>query len=144
VLAVDEKPSIQALERVQGYLRLPDGKALNGFSHCYKRHGTTSLFAALEVTTGMVKTGHYNRRRRRELLDFMNELIAGHAGRKIHVVLDNLNTHKPRNDRWLKKHPNVHFPFTPTYSSWLNQVECWFSILSRHALRGGSFASPTQ
>jgi len=82
------------------------------------------LFAALQVTTGLVKTGHYNRRQRREFLDFMNELIAGHADREIHVVLDNLNTHKPRNDRWLKKHPNVHLHFTPTYSSWLNQVEC--------------------
>ena len=69
VLSVDEKPSIQALERAQGYLRLPDGKAVNGFSHGYKRHGTTTLFAALEITTGLVKTAHYQRRRRRELLD---------------------------------------------------------------------------
>lgn len=144
VLAVDEKPSIQALERAQGYLRLPDGKAVNGFSHCYKRHGTTTLFAALEVTTGLVKAGHYNRRRRREFLDFMNEIVAAHPDREIHVVLDNLNTHKPKNDRWLKRHKNVHFHFTPTYSSWLNQVECWFSILSRHALRGASFTSPRQ
>jgi transposase len=144
VLSVDEKPSIQALERAQGYLRLPNGKAVNGFSHCYKRNGTTTLFAALEVTTGLVKTAHYNRRRRREFLDFMNEIVAGHAGREIHVVLDNLNTHKPKNDVWLKRHPNVHFHFIPTYSSWLNQVECWFSILSRQALRGASFTSPQQ
>ena len=144
VVAVDEKPSIQALERAQGYLRLPDGKAVNGFSHCYKRHGTTTLFAALEVTTGQVKTAHYPRRRRREFLDFMNELVAGHPERQIHVVLDNLNTHKPKQDRWLKRHPSVHFHFTPTYSSWLNQVECWFSILTRQALRGASFTSPRQ
>lgn len=144
VLAVDEKPSIQALERAQGYLRLPDGKALNGFSHCYKRHGTTTLFAALEVTTGLVKAGHYNRRRRREFLDFMNEVVAEYPQREIHVILDNLNTHKPKNDRWLQRNKNVHFHFTPTYSSWLNQVECWFSILSRHALRGASFTSPRQ
>jgi transposase len=144
VLSVDEKPSIQALERAQGYLRLPDGKALNGFSHCYKRHGTTTLFAALEVTTGLVKTGHYKRRRRREFLDFMNEIVAENPGREIHVILDNLNTHKPKDDRWLKRHPNVHFHFIPTYSSWLNQVECWFSILSRQALRGTSFTSPKQ
>jgi transposase len=144
VLAVDEKPSIQALERAQGYLRLPDGKAVNGFSHCYKRHGTTTLFAALEITTGQVKTAHYNRRRRREFLDFMNDVIAGHENREIHVVLDNLNTHKPKNDRWLKRHPNVHFHFTPTYSSWLNQAECWFSILGRQALQGASFTSPQQ
>jgi transposase len=144
VLAVDEKPSIQALERAQGYLRLPDGKAVNGFSHCYKRHGTTTLFAALEVTTGLVKTAHYKRRRRREFLDFMNEIVAESPHREIHVVLDNLNTHKPKEDRWLKRHPKVRFHFTPTYSSWLNQVEVWFSILSRQALRGASFTSPVQ
>lgn len=144
VLAVDEKPSIQALERAQGYLRLPDGKAVNGFSHCYKRHGTTTLFAALEITTGQVKTAHYRRRRRREFLEFMNDLVAEHPNREIHVVLDNLNTHKPKHDRWLKRHPQVHLHFTPTYSSWLNQVECWFSILSRQALRGASFTSPSQ
>ena len=144
VVAVDEKPSIQALERAQGDLRLPNGKAVNGFSHCYKRHGTTTLFAALEVTTGLVKAAHYARRRRREFLDFMNELVAAHPSREVHVILDNLNTHKPKQDRWLQKHPNVHFHFTPTYSSWLNQVECWFSILSRQALRGASFTSPEQ
>jgi transposase len=144
VLAVDEKPSIQALERAQGYLRLPDGKAVNGYSHCYKRHGTTTLFAALEITTGLVKTAHYNRRRRREFLDFMNGIVAEHPNREIHVVLDNLNTHKPKDDRWLKRHPLVHFHFIPTYSSWLNQVEVWFSILSRQALRGASFTSPAQ
>ena len=144
VLSVDEKPSIQALERAQGYLRLPDGKAVNGFSHCYKRHGTTTLFAALEVATGLVQTGHYKRRRRREFLDFMNEVVAGREGREIHVILDNLNTHKPKDDRWLKRHKNVHFHFIPTYSSWLNQVECWFSILSRQALQGTSFTSPGQ
>lgn len=144
ILSVDEKPSIQALERAQGYLRLPDGKAVNGFSHGYKRHGTTTLFAALDIITGMVKTGHYPRRRRREFLDFMNEIVADQADREIHVILDNLNTHKPKDDRWLKKHPNVHFHFIPTYSSWLNQVECWFSILSRQALRGASFTSPQQ
>jgi transposase len=144
VLSVDEKPSMQALERAQGYLRLPDGKAVNGYSHCYKRHGATTLFAALEVTTGLVKTAHYQRRRRREFLDFMNEIVAGHADREVHVVLDNLNTHKPKDDRWLKRHKNVHFHFIPTYSSWLNQVECWFSILSRQALQGASFTSPGQ
>ena len=144
VIAVDEKPSIQALERAQGYLRLPDGKAVNGFSHCYKRHGTTTLFAALEIATGQVKTAHYSRRRRREFLDFMNEIVAANPNREIHVVLDNLNTHKPKEDRWLKRHPNVQLHFTPTYSSWLNQAECWFSILSRQALRGASFTSPRQ
>jgi len=144
VLCVDEKPSIQALERAQGWLRLPNGKALTGFSHCYKRHGTTTLFAALEVASGLVKTGHYTRRRRREFLDFMNQVVAQYPGRPIHVILDNLNTHKPKCDRWLKRHPQVHLHFTPTYASWLNQVEIWFSIMSRAALAGASFTSPAQ
>jgi transposase len=144
VLCVDEKPYIQALERAQGYLRLPDGKAVNGFSHCYKRHGTTTLFAAFDIVTGQIQTGHYLRRRRREFLDFMNELVAAYPDQQLHVILDNLNTHKPKQDRWLRSHPNVHLHFTPTYSSWLNQVECWFSILSRSALQGASFTSPQQ
>jgi transposase len=144
ILSVDEKPHIQALERAQGFLRLPNGKAVNGFNHCYKRHGTTTLFAALNIVTGQVQTGHYLRRRRREFLDFLNSILTDHPGEEIHVVLDNLNTHKPKQDRWLKSHPNVHFHFVPTYSSWLNQVECWFSILGRAALRGASFTSPRQ
>lgn len=145
VICVDEKPSIQALERAQGWLRLPNGQALSGFSHDYKRHGTTTLFGALEVATGLVKTGHYKRRRRREFLDFMNEVIAEYGDdREVHIILDNLNTHKPKDDRWLKRHKNVHFHFTPTHASWLNQIECWFSILSRAALRSTSFTSPRQ
>jgi transposase len=144
VLSVDEKPHIQALERAQGYLRLPSGEALRGFGHEYKRHGTSTLFAALEVATGQVRTGHYHRRRRREFLDFMNDVIAPYAARAIHVILDNLNTHKPKHDRWLARHPHVHFHFTPTRASWLNQVECWFSILARAALRGASFTDVGQ
>lgn len=144
VLSVDEKPPIQALERAQGYLKLPGGRALRGFSHDYKRHGTSTLFAALDVATGQVQAGHYARRRRREFLDFMNEIVSQHPGRQIHVILDNLNTHKPKRDHWLAAHPKVHFHYTPTRASWLNQVECWFSILSRHALRGASFTSVRQ
>jgi transposase len=145
VLCVDEKPHIQALERAQGWLRLPNGKALTGFSHEYKRHGTTTLFGALEVATGQVKAGHYQRRRRREFLDFMNEVAAEYpADRELHVILDNLNTHKPKHDHWLARHPNIHFHFTPTHASWLNQIETWFSLLWRQALRGVSFTSPRQ
>ena len=144
VIGVDEKPSIQALERAQGWLRLPNGQALTGFSHCYKRHGTTTLFAAMATATGLVKTGHYQRRRRREFLDFMKEVVAQYPQREIHVVLDNLNTHKPKRDVWLTRHPNVKLHFTPTYASWLNQVEIWFSLLSRNALAGASFTHPTQ
>ena len=141
VLCVDEKPCIQALERAQGWIRLPNGRALSGFAHEYKRHGTTTLFAALNVASGLVHAGHYRRRRRREFLDFMNELISKYPDKELHVVLDNLNTHKPKEDRWLKAHPKVHLHFIPTHSSWLNQVECWFSILSRSTLQGGNFTS---
>ena len=145
VICVDEKPSIQALERAQGWLRLPNGKAITGFSHEYKRHGTTTLFAGLEVVTGQVKAGHYKRKRRREFLDFMNELAADYpADVELHVILDNLSTHKPKNDRWAARHKSVRFHFTPTHASWLNQVEIWFSILWRAALRGASFTSPRQ
>lgn len=134
VISVDEKPSIQALERAQGWLRLPNGKALRGQTHEYKRHGTTTLFAALEVHTGVVRTGHYRRKRRREFLNFMNGLVAHHPDQELHVILDNFTTHKPKHDRWLARHPNVHFHYTPTHASWLNQIEVWFSILTRAVL----------
>ena len=107
VLAVDEKPSIQALERAQGYLKLPSGRAMTGQSHDYKRHGTTTLFAALNVGSGEVVGRHYKRRRRVEFLDFMNRVVAAYPERQIHVVLDNLSTHKPTRDMWLKRHNNV-------------------------------------
>lgn len=142
VLSIDSKPHIQALERAQGWLRLPNGKALTGFQHDYKRHGTTTLFAALEVATGLVKGDHYQRRRRMEFLDFMNSVVQEHPGREIQVILDNLNTHKPKRDRWLARHKNVHFHFTSTHASWMNQVEIWFSILQCQSLAGASFTSP--
>ena len=141
VLCVDEKPHIQALERAQGYLRLPNGTAVRGQNHEYKRHGTSTLFAAFEVRTGKVHGMHTKRRRREEFLSFMNDIIAAYPGQEIHVILDNLNTHKPKHDHWLACHPNVHFHFTPTHASWMNQVEVWFSILSRQALQHSSFAS---
>ena len=144
VLSVDEKSHIQALERAQGWLRLPNGKALSGFSHDYKRHGTTTLFAALEVATGLVKAGHYQRRRRVEFLDFMNGIVTAYPQRQIHVILDNLNTHKPKHDGWLQRHRQVRFHYIPTHSSWLNQVEIWFSMLSRQSLTATSFTSIQQ
>jgi transposase len=145
VICVDEKPSIQALERAQGWLRLPNGRAITGFSHEYTRHGTTTLFAALDVATGTVKTGHFSRRRRREFLAFMNGVVTMYPSDvTLHVVLDNASTHKPKEDRWLRRHPNVRFHYTPTHASWLNQAEIWFSILSRGALQGTSFTSPRQ
>jgi transposase len=144
ILSVDEKPCIQALERAQGWLRMPDGRAITGFNHEYRRHGTSTLFAALEVATGQVRAGHFKRRRRRDFLQFMNELVVAYPKQELHVILDNLNTHKPAHDRWLQRHTRVHFHYTPTHASWLNQIEVWFSILSRQALRGGSFTSISQ
>lgn len=144
VISVDEKPSIQALERAQGWLRLPNGKAFRGHSHEYKRHGTTTLFAALEVHEGTVRVGHYRRKRRREFLDFMNGLVAQYPNRELHVILDNFSTHKPKRDRWLARHPHVHFHYTPTHASWLNQIEVWFSILTRAVLLNLSTTDPKQ
>jgi len=144
VVAVDEKPHIQALERAQGYLKLPNGRALGGQAHDYQRHGTSTLFAAFDIASGEVMTRHYKRRRRAEFLDFMNRIVAAHPDREIHVILDNLNTHKPKRGRWLARHKNVHFHFTPTHASWLNQVECWFSILGGASLKGASFTGVAQ
>jgi transposase len=141
VLAVDEKPAIQALERAQGYLKLPNGRSLHGQAHEYRRRGTSTLFAALEVATGQITAKHTKRRRRVEFLDFMNAVVADYPDQEIHVVLDNLRTHKPKRDQWLARHKNVHFHFTPTHASWLNQVEIWFSILARSTLDGASFTS---
>src|SRR6478672_4357158 len=143
VICVDEKPSIQALERAQGYLKLPNGRTLSGHSHDYKRHGTSTLFAALEVATGKIIATHSKRRRRVEFLGFMNSVAAAFPDRELHVILDNLNTHK-KNERWLKKHPRVHFHFIPTRSSWLNQVETWFSVLQGQSLNGASFTAIEQ
>jgi transposase len=140
VLCVDEKPCIQALEREQGWLKLPDGRALTGFAHEYKRHGTTNLFAALNVATGRVMAQSFPRKRREEFLRFLDGILAAYPGKDIHLVLDNLSVHKLGADHpWRQKHPQVHFHFTPTHASWLNQVEAWFSILSRSALKGASF-----
>jgi len=144
VLCVDEKPAIQALERAQGWLKLPNGKAITGYSHEYKRHGTINLFAALEITTGLIQAKQFSRRRRKEFLLFMNDVVKQYKGQEIHVILDNLSTHKPKNDQWLARHKNVQFHYTPTHASWLNQVEVWFSILTRHALRKASFTSIEQ
>src|SRR5215212_9247046 len=121
VICVDEKPSIQALERAQGYLKMPNGRALSGHSHDYKRNGTTTLFAAFEVATGKVKTAHKKRRRRKEFLEFMNEIVAAYPKKRLEVIVDNLNTHQ-KNEDWLARHPLVTFHFTPTRASWLNQV----------------------
>jgi transposase len=144
VLAVDEKPAIQALERAQGYLKLPNGRSLHGQAHEYRRGGKSNLFTVLNVATGQIKAQHSQRRRRVEFLAFMNAVVADYPDQEIHVILDNLSTHKPKRDRWLARHRNVHLHFTPTHASWLNQVEIWFSILTRSTLEGASFTSVVQ
>jgi len=144
VLSVDEKPSMQALERKTGYVLTDSGKIARGLQSTYKRHGTLNLFAALEVATGAIHAQTTTLKRRIEFLQFMDGLMADiPADKDVHVILDNYCIHK-RNDAWLKRHPNVRFHFTPTSASWLNQVEIWFGIMSRKVLRGASFNSTEQ
>jgi transposase len=110
----------------------------------YKRHGTINLFAALEVATGTIRGKTTQTKKRANFQAFMDEIIADQPlERQIHVILDNLSTHK-KNDKWLAAHPNVAFHFTPTSASWLNQVEIWFGIFQRKTLRNASFSSINQ
>jgi len=134
VMCVDEKPRIQVLDSVQGWLRLPGGIALSGRSHRYRRHGTFPPFASLKVSPGQVQERHYPNWGCRESLDFMNDVAPPHTGQEIHVILGNLNAHKPKPDRWLARHPNVRFHLLPTSSSSLSMAEVWFRILSPWAL----------
>jgi transposase len=144
VISVDEKPSIQALERATGYVETDNGKIVRGCKSTYKRHGTLNLFAALQVATGLIQTATTVLKRREEFLHFMDQIVAeAPADRQLHVILDNYCTHK-KCDVWLAAHPHVHFHFTPTSASWLNQVEIWFGMLSRKALRGASFKNVTE
>ncbi|MBF0510400.1 MAG: IS630 family transposase [Deltaproteobacteria bacterium] len=144
VISVDEKPSIQALERSTGYVHTSNGKIVRGLKSTYKRHGTLNLFAALEVATGAIHTQTTQLKRRVEFIEFMDQVMAEvPQDKEIHVILDNYCIHK-RNDTWLAAHPNVFFHYTPTSASWLNQVEIWFGILSRKALRGASFQNVEQ
>jgi transposase len=139
VISIDEKPSIQALERATGYVETTDGKIVRGYKSTYKRHGTLNLFAALNVAAGGVHGKVTQQKRRVEFLAFMDEVMADCGPEKeIHVILDNYCIHK-KNEEWLAKHPTVFFHFTPTSASWLNMVEIWFGIFSRKALRGASF-----
>ena len=144
VLSVDEKPSIQALERARGYVQTSSGKIVQGLKSTYKRHGTVNLFAALEVATGIIRGKTTQTKKRADFQAFMDEVIEDQpAERQTHVILDNLNTHK-KNDDWLAAHPNVTFHFTPTSASWLNQVEIWFGIFQRKTLNNASFRSIEQ
>ena len=144
VVSIDEKPSIQALERSTGYVQTDNGKIVRGFKSTYKRNGTLNLFAALEISTGIIHGKTTKKKRRVEFLEFMDGLIEElPRDKEIHVILDNYCIHK-KCDEWLEKHPQVFFHFTPTSASWLNQVEIWFGIFSRKALKGASFENTAQ
>ena len=139
VLCVDEKPQIQALERTAPTLPVRPG-CPERQTFDYVRHGTTTLFAALEVATGKVTEACTDRHRHQEFLAFLKQVAAAYPRRELHVVVDNLATHKhPAVRAWLNRHPRVTLHFTPTSGSWLNLVEAFFSIITRQALRRGSF-----
>jgi transposase len=145
VLSVDEKPSIQAIERGSGYVETDSGKVVRALKSTYKRHGTLNLFAALEVDTGQVHTKFTAYKKREDFRGFLEGVLADQPpDREIHVILDNYSPHK-RNDDWLSKFEGrVQFHFTPTSASWLNQIEIVFSLLQRKTLNGGSFKSKDQ
>ena len=141
VLSFDEKTQIQALDRTQPLLPVDFGLTEKR-THDYRRHGTTNLFAALNVTTGEVFADCYPRRTGPDFLAFIKKAVKPHAGKQIHVVLDNLSTHDtPEVQAWLARNPNVTFHFTPVGSSWLNQIETWFGIITKQAIRRGTFTS---
>ena len=139
VISIDEKPSIQALERATGYVETDSGKIVRGYRSTYKRHGTLNLFAALEIATGAIHTQTTKYKRRVEFLEFMDRAVAElPEDKEIHVIVDNYCIYK-KNEAWLSQHTNVFSHYTPTSASWLNQVEIWFGIMSRKTLRGASF-----
>lgn len=142
IFCVDEKTCIQALDRRDPILPLSPGRAeRHGFE--YIRNGTLSLYAALEVATGRVEGRTTERHTSGEFLAFIKDLVAGQPKElEIHVILDNQSTHKTAAvKQWLSENPHVHFHFTPTYSSWLNQVEIWFSKIERDMIARGIFTS---
>lgn len=145
VLCVDEKSQIQALDRTQPLLPLRPGQAERR-THDYKRHGTTSLFAALDVMTGKVIGECHKRHRAIEFRKFLNTIDkAVPENLDIHLILDNYGTHKtPSIHRWLVKHPRYHLHFTPTSASWINLVERWFAALTEKTIRRGTHRSTRQ
>jgi transposase len=141
VLSFDEKTQIQALDRTQPLLPIDFGLTEKR-THDYKRHGTTNLFAALNTATGEVFADCYPRRTGVEFLAFIKKAVKPHAGKQIHVVLDNLSTHDtPDVQKWLARNRHVTFHFTPVGSSWLNQIETWFGIITKQAIRRGTVTS---
>jgi putative transposase len=142
VLCVDEKSQCQALERTQPVLPMGLGY-LEGVTHDYVRHGTTTLFAALDVASGEVIAQCKQRHRHQEFLAFLNHIDRNVPDElDIHIICDNYSTHKhPKVRAWLAKRPRYHIHFTPTYASWLNQVERWFGLITQQAIRRASFKS---
>ncbi len=142
VLCVDEKTQVQALSRTQPILPMGLGY-VEGFTHDYVRHGTTTLFAALDIATGKVLTQCKRRHRHQEFLAFLHHIDANvPEPLDIHLIVDNYATHKhPKVKAWLAARARYHVHHTPTYASWLNQVERWFGIITQKAIRRGSFSS---
>jgi transposase len=144
VLCVDEKTGIQALDRTQPLLPL-SAKKPRSWTNESVRHGTQSLLAALEIATGKVLAHVKQRRTSVNFLRFMNDVVAAFPNRELHVVLDNLNIHKNEAaQRWLRRHSQVHFHHTPTHASWVNLIECFFSILSKQGLSQSVHTSKRQ
>jgi len=145
VISVDEKSQCQALERTQPMLPLGFGY-IEGVTHDYKRHGTTTLFAALDVISGAVLASCKERHRHQEFLSFLNEIDQSVPPQlDVHCIVDNYATHShPKVKAWLAARPRWHMHFTPTYSSWINQVERFFALITDKAIRRGSFTSVKQ
>ena len=141
VLCVDEKSQIQALNRTQKTLPMQPGRAEQR-THDYVRHGTATLFAALEIATGKVTGLCKQRHRHQEFLAFLKHVARAYPDVELHLVMDNYSTHKHATVKaWLAANPRIHVHFTPTSGSWLNLVEVWFGIIERQAIRRGSFPS---
>jgi transposase len=141
VVCIDEKSQVQALDRTAPILPIRPGIPAKQ-THDYVRHGTTTLFAALEVATGKVTDRCYDRHRHTEFLAFLKVVAKAYPRVKLHVVVDNYATHKhPAVNAWLARHPRVTMHFTPTSGSWLNMVEIFFGIITRQAIRRGTFTS---
>jgi transposase len=143
VLCVDEKSQIQALDRTAPMLPMQPGLPERR-THDYRRHGTTTLFAALNIATGKVTARCQPRHRHQEFLRFLKQVARAYPGRELHLVMDNYAAHKRIEVRdWLAANPRVQVHFTPTSASWMNLVEVWFGIIERQAIHRGSFASVT-
>ena len=141
VMCVDEKTQIPALGRTQPILPIRPGLP-EGRTHDDRRHGTTSLYAALEISSGQVVRECHARHRATEFVSFLRRIVREFPDGQLHLVIDNSSTHStPEVKRWLARHRRVHFHFTPTGASWMNLVESWFSILTRQQVRRGSYSS---